>query len=242
MSWKVDELLQNHFHDPHLPASKAVCFVTDLQEDHTPPSLLLGCQCTNHNDNGCIQKGIAFWDKHPRSQLASLKKGVFPCLRWSTRMGPPIEFEAFFLSTWMVTWHLILGGRKCFVGPGQIWRRTSFAADLQENQRMAPIRKQKMTLAFLDYKIDIDRPSFYNYILFIALSLLNTPLQVKLWDASYTHIPSKPWTNCGTPVFFPWNGCLFQWNGCFLPGSGYPKKPLNYAPNFGSAYILQVEN
>ena len=37
--------------------------------------------------------------------------------------------------------HLILGGRKCFIGPGQIWRWTSFAADLQESQRMAPSRK-----------------------------------------------------------------------------------------------------
>ena len=51
------------------------------------------------------------------------------------------------LSSYRHEWqHLILGGRKCFIGPGQIWRWTSFAADLRESQHMAPIiiRKHKV--------------------------------------------------------------------------------------------------
>ena len=49
------------------------------------------------------------------------------------------------LSSYRPEWqHLILRGWKCFIGPGQIWRWTSFAVDLQESQRMAPIRKQEV--------------------------------------------------------------------------------------------------
>ena len=78
---------------------------------------------------------------------------------------------------------------------------------------------RSLTLAFLERLFFALQPLF--------LSLLQTPFQVRLSDASYTHIPTKPWTNRGTAVF--------------CRGSGHPEKPLNYAPNFGSAYVCIFE-
>ena len=63
------------------------------------------------------------------------------------------------------------------------------------------------------------------------------------WDASYTHIPTEPWTNRGTTVFFisAERNVYCRGTAVFCRGSGYPKKPLNYAPNFESAYVCIFE-
>ena len=100
----------------------------------------------------------------------------------------------------------------------------------------------RIARAFLDCKID--RPSFYNDCFLPSnpcfLFLLNPSLKVKLSDASCSHpneTVDKPWN----PVYFRRTDVYCCGRADFCRGSGYPKKPLNYAPNFGSAYLYIFE-
>ena len=79
-----------------------------------------------------------------------------------------------------------------------------------------------------------NKPSSYNswFLFFGHLAPVFFPF-LKPSFRSYSqmfHIPTEPWTNLGTPVYF-------RGTAVFCRGSGHPKTPLNYAPNFGSAKV-----